>query len=134
MIKRFIPLVAASMLAVTLTPLSATLSASESRARVPFSFTANGKTFLPGVYTVNTQSSALFIRGANAGTFVISMQTNAGTYVQPKLVFEKTGDQYVLREVWMGGSTGYQMPAHKIAPEPRAAMNEAVERIVVPLT
>src|SRR6187431_3001188 len=133
MIKRFIPLVVASMLAVTLTPLSATLSASDARARVPFSFTANGKALLPGVYTVSTQGSALLIRGTNAGTFVISIQTNAGTYVQPKLVFDKTGDQYVLREVWMGGSTGYEVRAPKIAPEPRATMSEAVERIVVPL-
>jgi len=133
MLKRFIP-VAAFMFAVTMTPLASTLSARDTRAEIPFSFTVGDRVMAPGVYSVNTQGNALLIRGTSNGAFALSVRTDNRSDVQPKLVFEKYGDHYLLREVWMGGTTGFQIPRPNAYRTWTTPLIGSADRIYIPLS
>jgi hypothetical protein len=89
----------------------APVAAADIRANVPFSFTVNKKVLPPGTYTVsNSAAHALLIRGFGAGAVVMSQKTESATATSPKLVFHRYGDEYILREVWMGSGSGHKLP------------------------
>ena len=89
----------------------APVAAADIRANVPFSFTVNKKVLPPGKYDVsNSAAHSLLIRGFGAGALILSQRTESATSTSPKLVFHRYGDEYILREVWMGGGSGHKLP------------------------
>ena len=89
----------------------APVAAADIRANVPFSFTVNKKVLPPGKYDVsNSAAHSLLIRGFGAGAVIMSQRTESATSTSPKLVFHRYGDEYILREVWMGGGSGHTLP------------------------
>ena len=87
------------------------VAAADIRANVPFSFTVNKKVLPAGTYDVSSGAGhALLIRGFGAGVVTLGQKSETATSASPKLVFHRYGDEYILREVWMGGASGYQLP------------------------
>ena len=86
----------------------APVAAADIRANVPFSFTVKGKVLPAGAYNVSNNNSALLIRGNSGGAVTLGNRAESSKSTSPKLVFHRYGDEYILREVWMG-STGYQL-------------------------
>jgi hypothetical protein len=94
--------------------LSVPVEAAEIAAKIPFSFTVNGKTLPEGRYDVSTTGSTLLIRGFSSGAFVLTNGLESSASGSAKLVFHKYGDQYVLRQVWMGGKSGRELPQPRL--------------------
>lgn len=87
------------------------VSAGDIRANVPFSFTVNKRVLPPGTYNVTSGNAhSLLIRGYGSGAVVMGQHAESATSTSPKLVFHRYGDEYILREVWMGRASGYQLP------------------------
>jgi len=128
MSKRLFQVLAAAGLVAVLASAAVPAQAAEIKVRIPFDFAVNGKTLPAGVYTMSTQFSALFVRGANQGAIVL-VNSASSTNTDAKAVFEKYGDMYYLREAWLGGGTGRVLHAPKVDRDRKAS----VERIEVPV-
>jgi len=124
---RLFPILTAASLLVAFAA-AVPAQAAEIKCRIPFAFTVNGKALPAGTYTLSTQNSALFVRGTSDGAIVLANNVNSSKNAEPKAVFEKYGDQYFLREAWLGAGTGRQLLAPHIDRDRKAS----VERIVVP--
>ena len=124
--KLFPILTAASLLVALAVAVPA--QAAEIKCRIPFGFTVNGKALPAGTYTLSTQHSALFVRGNSGGAIVLANTVQSEKNAEPKAVFEKYGDQYFLREAWLGAGNGRQL----LAPHVDRDRKASVERIVVP--
>ena len=91
-------------------------SAAELRADIPFSFQMGGKTLPAGIYQVSTSQGVLGVHGYDGGAFVMTNRLEANGYLDtgwdaPTLVFERSGGEYLLVEVWTGSRNGRKMPA-----------------------
>lgn len=134
MTKHTSSIIAALTLVVALSPISIAASPGETNCRIPFGFTINGWAMPAGSYTVSTQGSALVFRGTQASAVVLTIPRASAKHEDPQLVFDKYGDSYTLREVWMGGTVGHAFPRARGDRNRRdVAVNEPVERVVVPL-
>lgn len=133
MTKR-LSIVAALSFAIGLPLMTATVSADEVKCRVPFSFTVAGKAMAPGTYRLTTQNSMVIVRGDVNGAVALGNSASSPKSNDPRLVFEKYGDHYSLREIWGGGSTGVALVRTKADQNIRiAAMNAPAEIVVLPL-
>jgi hypothetical protein len=130
MTKRFFVVLAVAGVMAVATPLFVTVQAAEVRCQIPFSFTVNGTTMPAGTYNLSTNDTALFIRGMSHGTVTLSNRMESRTATDAKLVFEKRGDEYTLREVWMGEGTGREVPPTRTEKDKRLALGPA-ERVVI---
>jgi hypothetical protein len=77
---------------------------------VPFAFEAGGQQFAPGSYNIRMETPDLvLIKGASRSAFVM-VQKGGGW--QPakksKIVFQRSGDQYLLTEIWIAEKDGHQ--------------------------
>ena len=89
----------------------APVAAADIRANVPFSFTVAKKVLPPGTYDVSSSAGhALVIRGFGAGAVTLGQRSESAKASSPKLVFHRYGDEYILREVWMGSASGHKLP------------------------
>jgi hypothetical protein len=126
---------AASLVAV-LAVISMPVEAAEIRFKVPFSFIVNGAALPPGTYTVSTARSALWVQGFGHSAVVMTNRLESLKDTDAKLVFDKNGDQYALRQAWTGGGSGRELPRPRLARElADAAGNGEVtkmERVVIP--
>jgi hypothetical protein len=87
----------------------APVAAGDIRANVPFSFTVNKKVLPAGTYNVTSSAAhSLLISGFDASTIAMSQHAES-TSGSPRLVFHRYGTEYILREVWMGAASGYQL-------------------------
>jgi hypothetical protein len=89
-------------------------------ADVPFSFSvSNSAPLPPGQYRLSSDGlGMLLVRGASGGAaFSVSNGLRTRGQDQPKLVFHKYGDAYVLRQVWTGGGEGRQLPLTRLERE-----------------
>jgi hypothetical protein len=79
---------------------------------VPFDFSLGQNEMAAGKYEVESISDQLAaIRNLDTGVaqvFIKSVHMRAGRPGSPRLVFDKYGEQYFLREVW-DGNTGIQL-------------------------
>ena len=133
MTKR-LSIVAALSFAIGLPLMTATVSADEVKCRVPFSFSVAGRTLAPGTYRLATQGASIFVRGDVGGAIALSNRASSRASSEPRLVFEKYGDHYTLREVWMGGGTGVELIRTRADQNWRtASLNAPVEIVVLPL-
>jgi len=101
----------AVVLGVLAVSAPAPVAAADIRANVPFTFTVAKKVLPPGVYNVTSGAAhSLMLRGFGSGAFVLGQRAESATTTSAKLVFHRYGDEYILREVWMGSGSGYTLP------------------------
>jgi len=130
---------AASLVAV-LAVLSVPAHAAEIRAKIPFSFTVNGKTLPAGTYSVSSEAAqgVLLVRGFGHGAVVLTNAIESGKDTTAKLVFHRYGDQYILRQAWMGAGRGRELPESRLERTLAGAAQDrkvadAFEKVVIPL-
>ena len=114
MTKQLLKGLCASFVAVVFAALSVPVEAAQVECKIPFSFTVNGKTLPEGSYRVSTTAGALLIRGFSNGAFALTNPVESNKPGAARLVFHKYGDQYILRQVWMGGSSGRELPQPRL--------------------
>ncbi|HWW95193.1 MAG TPA: hypothetical protein VN375_17630 [Vicinamibacteria bacterium] len=126
---------AASLVAV-LAVISMPVGAAEIHFKVPFSFTVNGAVLPPGTYTISNAQSALWVRGFSNSAVVMTNRLESLNDTGAKLVFDKYGDQYTLRQAWTGGGNGRELPrprlARELADAARSGEVAKMERVVIP--
>lgn len=101
----------------------------EMRVNVPFAF-HNGSQHMPaGVYRVKIQSEHLILlRGYSTSGFVTANPEIGKPSAKGKLVFQRYGDQYFLREVWPANSdTGQKCNKSKLEREVEMAQTKAAQ-------
>ena len=92
-------------------------------ATVPFDFVVSNRHLAAGTYTVTTNlnQGTVLIRGEDNGSaqFTITIATQARkTQEHEKLVFNRYGERYFLRQVWQSGmDRGRELPASKAEQE-----------------
>ena len=79
------------------------------KVNIPFTFTAGDQTLPAGEYVLSTVQPERTIRIAGVGTAASTIQTVSSSYAlrpsqNSRLVFERYGDSYFLKEVWNAGS------------------------------
>jgi hypothetical protein len=87
----------------------APVAAADIRANVPFSFTVDKKVLPAGKYNVTSSAAHTLLITSFGGGAVTMGQRSESTSGSPRLVFHRYGNDYILREVWMGGASGYQL-------------------------
>jgi hypothetical protein len=88
----------------------APVAAADIRANVPFSFTVNKKVLPAGTYNVTSSAAHSLILSSFGGSAITLGQRAESKSGSPRLVFHRYGTDYILREVWMGGASGYTLP------------------------
>jgi hypothetical protein len=131
MTKRFLSVLSALTLVAMLAPLSVRIGAAEVNCHVPFAFSITGKPLPAGSYSVETLGAALVISGAKQHAIAMGTHTESLTPTDPMLVFEKAGDQYTLRQIWMVGGVGQEFRLSRREVDRRAAGAFQVERVVI---
>jgi len=87
----------------------APVAAADIRANVPFSFTVDKKVLPAGTYNVTSSNAhTLLISSFGAGAITMGQRAESRSG-SPRLVFHRYGNDYILREVWMSGASGYQL-------------------------
>jgi hypothetical protein len=88
------------------------------KVNVPFGFESGTTHFAPGAYQIHLDGAGPVIRieGQNSSAYQMTLENSAA---QPpdigKLVFHRYGSQYVLKEIWVAGSTAYlRTPKSKV--------------------
>lgn len=112
------------------------------KGRVPFGFTVDRTAMSAGVYSVSCISmtdGVIVIRG---GTQSIVLMTGGGrlsrTQTQAKFVFNRYGNQYFLREVWLAGRGAHTLHEGRAERESatelrRAGLSQTVVTVEVAL-
>lgn len=119
MTNRIKTLWAAALIALFTAAASPT-QAGQVQVQVPFSFSVNSATTLPpGVYTLATTDvlGTVLVRGASGRAFSITNRLESQQQRDAKLVFHKYGDNYILRQVWMGNGEGRALPRTRLERE-----------------
>jgi hypothetical protein len=134
--RKFLKTAGAATLMGVLATLAVTADAAQIRAQVPFSFEVNHKVLPAGTYTVDTSvASGILVRGETSGAVVMSTPTYSANG-SPKLVFHRYGDEYILREVWLG-TNGKLLPESKrereLAQAHTGTNTAKAQRVEVPL-
>lgn len=124
---------ALAVAALALPPSAA--QAADVRVRVPFGFTVKGKDLPAGTYTVSDERSMLTFQGDTSGAIVAYSRVSEPD-TRPRLVFERYGDQYFLRQVWTG--TGGREVARSLAEQDlaqkaRQGKIAKAERVEIPV-
>ena len=116
---------------LVLIPVPAQADAIE--CQIPFSFVVSGKTLPPGRYTFSDESQALLVRGFGNGAVSLTNRLESRTESEAKAVFEKDGDEYILKEAWMGGGVGRELLLPRTNGERhKSARDAGVELVTVP--
>jgi hypothetical protein len=75
----------------------------------------------------------LFVRGYHHSAFALTIREQSDSDPGAKAVFDREGDEYVLRDVWTGGGVGRELLAPHVRGEHREPPPEgAVERVTIP--
>jgi len=88
------------------------------KVNVPFGFESGTTHFAPGAYQIHLDGAGPFVRieGQNSSAYQMTMQdSSAEAPALGKLVFHRYGSQYILKEIWVAGSTSYlRTPKSKV--------------------
>jgi hypothetical protein len=110
---------------------SVSAQATELRCTIPFSFVVNSRILPPGDYRVSdVGQGVLYVRDLVHGAFALNTRVdeeNAAADSRPRLVFHRYGEDYVLREVWMGATEGRELPEPRRERELRNAALDAMD-------
>jgi hypothetical protein len=93
----------------TLALIPAPAAAADIRCHIPFSFEVHGTTLPPGDYTFSAEPGELFVHGYRHSAFALTNSEQSTTDTDAKAVFERRGDEYILRDVWVGGGVGREL-------------------------
>jgi hypothetical protein len=123
------------LLACTLGVIAATSASygfaqdTEMRVNVPFAFHNGSQNMPAGVYTVKIESEHLILlRGYSRSGFVTANPEIGKPSAKGKLVFQRYGDQYFLRDVWPANSqTGQKCTKSKLEREVEIAQSKAAQ-------
>jgi hypothetical protein len=77
---------------------------------VPFAFETGDKHFAPGWYTISMETTnVVLIKGASKSAFVMA-QSGGGSLPakKSKVVFRRSGDRYLLTEIWIAEESGHK--------------------------
>src|SRR5262245_41202578 len=137
--RRSVSRLLAAGLALGLAAASASAAAAEMRSQIPFSFKVNGATLPAGTYIVSNELNVIVVRGVGLshGAVAVTNPLASRDGSEALLVFHKYGDVYILRQAWLGGGSGREIPPSRLERElkassgPNAAALQA-ERVVVP--
>ena len=137
--RRLVSSLLAAGVVLGLAAASVPVAAAEMRYKVPFSFKVNGATLPPGTYIVSSETNVIVVRGVGLarGAVAVTNPLSSSDGSGAMLVFHKYGDLYVLRQAWLGGSSGREIPASRLERELKANSRNAAaapegERVVVP--
>jgi len=133
----FLKTAGAATLMGVLTMAGVAAEAGQIRATVPFSFEVNKQVLAPGTYTIDSSvAHGLVVRGAKSGAIVLGAPLSSRDS-SPRLVFHRYGNEYILREVWMGGGSGNGLSESRRERELAAARGgsntAAFERVEIPI-
>lgn len=85
-------------------------------AEIPIGFYVGEVAMPAGAYQIDrvVSDQVLAFRSGNAANSIVVSRVSGGADEAPRLVFNRYGDTYVLKEVWLGnGATGYQLARSK---------------------
>ena len=79
---------------------------------IPFQFTANNKTMMPGKYEITVTDQTVISLTPEKGPAVFvptitRLAQRAKPITEAEVVFDKLGDQYRLSELWVPSEDGY---------------------------
>ena len=79
--------------------------------KVPFKFSAGGKTFPSGQYKIDHEPKSEYVTihdasGATTKLKVITLLAREASSAPSRIVFDKVGDAHFLSEVWVPGQEG----------------------------
>jgi hypothetical protein len=100
---------------------------SEMRVNVPFAF-HNGSQIMPaGIYKVSIESQHLILlRGYSKSAYMTANPESGRAAAKGRLVFQRYGNEYFLREVWPAQSdTGVKCTKSKLEREVEIAQRKA---------
>ena len=101
----------------------------EMRVNVPFAFHSGSQSMPAGVYKVTIESQHLILlRGDSKSGFVGTNPVTGKPAATGKLVFQRYGNQYFLREVWTAQrDTGQKCVKTKLERETEIAQSKAAQ-------
>ena len=108
----------------------------EIKAQIPFPFHMGASALPSGSYTVDTRVERKVLRftsadGKSSAVILSHAAQSLLTPTQPKLVFNRYGDEYFLSQVWAGGSnTGHELAASRLEKEVAAAAKRSTTTLV----
>ncbi len=104
-------------------------------ANVPFAFAVGDKQLPSGAYEVRDMGRATLIATRDGEGKVLGIYQYAGpSNGETKLVFDKVGDRYFLRQIWTSvHGQGLQLPESKLEKEIQASNREngGAETVIV---
>jgi hypothetical protein len=118
-------------------PARANAQSVETTANVPFAFVAGAASLPRGEYRMATlpgHTDALMIRGLQHGAIILSQPAGSSRADDtPRLVFDRVGDQYFLREIHLAGDVSFALPLTSVerGAAERLASGEKSEVVVV---
>jgi hypothetical protein len=121
-------------LAAILAPLHLAAQSSTLTVTVPFNFTMGAKALPAADYRVTISRNVIHLdtEAGDAHMVSIGLPIGAdGKYVQPKLVFQRYGDRYILSQIWNGGDRGNEFPKSAIERELSAKSERPTPVIVL---
>jgi hypothetical protein len=131
------PLASASFI-VLLSAAPIHAEAAQVGCQIPFSFIVHGTTLPAGTYqaSVDAAQGLIAIRGYHTAVFTIVNYVESRDEKNPMLVFHRYGDQYYLREIWLGGRSGRELLRNGPKGEPARTAKDgapgvAFERVVI---
>ena len=135
MTKRFLKLLGPALAVATMAVSSVPAEAGDIRFRAPFDFTVRGKVLPAGTYDVSETRGILALHSEKGGAFVQTSRMGSSRDRNLRVVFEKYGETYVLRQAWTGAG-GFAVPQSRsereLARAGRAGQSAAVELVVIP--
>ena len=96
-------------------------------ANIPFAFSVGDKQLSAGAYEVRDVGRATMIATRDGEGKVLGIYQYAGpSNGETKLVFDKVGDRYFLRQIWTSvHGQGLQLPESKLEKEVQASNRES---------
>ena len=136
MTKQLSRLLWPALAVATIAMSSVSAEAGDIRCRVPFDFTVKGRTLAAGNYEISEVRGVLTLRGQKDGAIVLTRRVGSSTDHRLRVVFEKYGEAYVLRQAWMGSGGSEVAPSRQereLAQKARNGQTAAAERIEIPV-
>jgi len=135
MTKQLSRLLWPALAVATMAMSSVSAEAADIRCRVPFDFTVKGKSLAAGTYEISDVRGVMTVRGQKDGAIVLTTRVGSPRDTRARVVFEKYGETYVLRQAWTGTGGTQVAPSRaerELAQKARSGQTAAVEQIEIP--
>ncbi len=108
---------------------SASAQSTIAKVTIPFAFQTGSQTLPAGTYRVGRESNVILLQGSGKSSGFVMMHpaSRAKAPDHGILSFDRSGDKYYLRQVWMAGnSNGLECPKSHAEKESIVATNKEV--------